>query len=92
MTAIKTDAILPLLDRRRAHMSACEGRHVSTYGLPILGQEICFTADPENIQAACATQAKDFAAGEPRKKLGGQLSGRNIVSLSAGVIVCSAWV
>ncbi|KAE8421108.1 cytochrome P450 [Aspergillus pseudocaelatus] len=80
LTAHKADAVCPMLERRTAHISAREGRYVTTYGWTTLGQETCFTIDPENIQAACATQFKDFITGEVRLKISSQLAGKNIMS------------
>ncbi|KAE8135207.1 cytochrome P450 [Aspergillus pseudotamarii] len=80
LTALKADVICPMFERRIAHISAREGRYVTTCGWTILGRETCFTIDPENIQAAWATQFKDFVSGDLRSRFPGPLGGNSIIT------------
>lgn len=91
LAADKADVLCPMFERRIAHISAREGRHVATLSWMSLGRETCFTIDPENVRAVWATQFKDFVAGNLRWNVSHQLAGKNIVSLPVRVIVCLVW-
>ncbi|GAB1215839.1 hypothetical protein ATERTT37_005036 [Aspergillus terreus] len=80
LAADKADVLCPMFERRIAHISAREGRHVATLSWMSLGRETCFTIDPENVRAVWATQFKDFVAGNLRWNVSHQLAGKNIAS------------
>lgn len=56
-----------MLQRRQDIVSELNGRLVATHRAYLLGQEIYFTSDPENIKAMLATQFNDYDLGEARR-------------------------
>lgn len=71
-----------LLQRRQDDMSELTGRVCSTHRAFMLGQEIYFTSDPENIKAMLATQFNDYDLGTARRNNMLPTLGDGIVCLS----------
>ncbi|KAL5358473.1 cytochrome P450 [Aspergillus floccosus] len=80
LAADRAHALCPMFERRIAHISAREGRHVATFRWTSLGRETCFTIDPENVKEVWATQFKNFSASNLRYNISHQLAGKNIAS------------
>ena len=80
--AADKERMIPQLAERRVHIiSDQENRYVSTFILRLLGRDIIFTVEPKNVQAALATQFKDFELGSARRDTLHPLLGSGIVSL-----------
>ena len=68
-----------MLQERQDYVSELNGRLVPTQRAVMLGQEMFFTSDPENIKAMLATQFNDFDLGPARR-------GNMIATLGDGIV------
>lgn len=80
MQAADKEQMFPdMLQARQDYISELNGRLVPTHRAVMLGQEMYFTSDPENIKAMLATQFNDFYLGPARR-------GNMIATLGDGIV------
>ena len=58
-----------MLVTRQEEMSELHGRVCTTWKDYLLGQELFFTSDPENIKTILATKFENFGLGERRPNM-----------------------